>query len=95
MPDAPAKEPCYIVILSLHAKTDYEPLYKLLKSYTTWASLLGNAAWAIVTAKTAAQLRDDIVPLIGETDRVLVVKSAGVGAWRNFPNSSDWLKKYL
>jgi hypothetical protein len=91
---AAEKEPCYIVILVLSSKSDYSRLYAFLKTYSSWATL-HTAAWAIVTTKTAKQLRDDIQKYLGDTDRVLVVRSSGEGAWRNFPNSSEWLKKHL
>lgn len=41
-----------------------------------------NALWVVVTDKSAAQIRDELRPYLGQTDQLLVAKLAGEAAWR-------------
>ncbi|MCJ7932765.1 MAG: hypothetical protein MUW56_03810 [Chryseobacterium sp.] len=70
-------------------------LFKSIKSYGTWAKVL-KSCWAIITTKTAAEVRDHLASVMDYDDGLFVVKSCGLGAWRNLdPSVSDWLKKNL
>lgn len=85
----------YLVSYDLIGKKDYERLFEHLRTYGTRSRPLASL-WVIVTDKTAAEVRDGINQHIDADDKVLVVKSAGVGAWRGLPTeTTDWLKKHL
>jgi hypothetical protein len=85
-------------IVSYDLKTpgkDYDDLIKYLKTHANWWHHLGST-WIIVTDLTAAQLRDAIRSHVDSNDKVVVVKSAGVGAWFGFSDKdSTWLSSNL
>lgn len=85
----------YLVSYDLIGKKDYERLFEHLRTYTTRARPLASL-WTIVTEKSATEIRDGINQYVDADDKVLVVKSAGVGAWRGLSAEvTDWLKKHL
>jgi len=86
----------YMVSYDLKAPgKDYKELIDYLKSLDNWWHNLGST-WVVVTSMTAVQLRDAINKHIDADDRVLVVKSAGEGAWRGFTDTAgEWLKENL
>ena len=88
--------PTYIVSYDLKAPgKDYGDLIEYLKTMDRWWHNLGST-WVVETDLTAAQLRNGINQHTDQNDKVLVVLSAGVGAWRGFNDSgSDWLKSNL
>lgn len=73
---------------------DYNSLIEAIKSYGTWAHIT-ESTWAIVTEKSSSDVRDHLVNYINKGGRVMVVKSANVGSWRNVICSNEWLKKNL
>ena len=74
---------------------DYSKLLKHLKSYGNWWHHL-DSTWVIVTHKSAVEVRDETAAHMDANDLLLVVKSAGVGAWRGFnQEGSEWLKANL
>lgn len=74
---------------------NYDDLIEALKTYETWWHHLGST-WCIVTARTAAQVRDHLAQHIDQNDALLVVKSGGEGAWMGFnERGSKWLKDNL
>lgn len=86
--------PCYIISYDLRNKRDYETLYEAIKSYGTWAHIL-ESSWAIVTSKTATEIRDHLMKYIDSDDGIFVLKSAGEAAWRSVLCKNDWLKEHL
>ena len=88
--------PTYVVSYDLQAPgKDYAALIDYLKSLDNWWHHLGST-WVIVTSLTAVQLRDGIGRHVDQNDKVLVVQSASIGAWRGFSDrGSKWLKEHL
>jgi hypothetical protein len=87
--------PTYIVSYDLTATDkDYDKVIQFLKSRSShWWHYLGNT-WVIVTDLTAADLHHRIKQHTDADDKVLIVESAGGGAWSGFPvKASEWLKK--
>ncbi|MDE0804072.1 MAG: hypothetical protein OSA99_12195 [Acidimicrobiales bacterium] len=86
----------YIVSYDLQSPgQDYAPLVEYLKSLPNWWHHLGST-WVVVTDMEAAELRNEIRNLVDGNDKVLVVRSASVGAWRGFNDTgSKWLKSHL
>lgn len=73
----------------------YAELGDYLKEHSNWWHHLGST-WVIVTELSAVQLRDGIRAHVDDNDKLLVVKSAGVGAWRGFNDKgSSWLQEHL
>jgi len=84
----------YIINYDLAEGGDYDSLIEAIKSYGTWAHLT-ESCWAIVTDKTASDVRDHLVQLLTPGSRLIVIKSGSVGSWRNVICSNEWLKKNL
>lgn len=84
----------YIVCYDLRKSRDYQPLYDKLKSYTKWAKIT-ESNWAIVTAKTAPEVRDELKAVMDKDDRLFVVKSGVAAAWSNSICKNQWLKDNL
>jgi len=88
----------YIVGYDLTHKDghDYTNLINALKkSFSNWWHNL-DSTWVIVTSLSAVQVRDTLRPHMHRDDKLLVVQSAGIGAWSGFAESgSTWLKDNL
>lgn len=84
---------CYIISFqtSLSDKTELE---NTIKSYGTWAKITPTT-WAVVSDKTAKDIRDHILSNLTQGDRLMVVRSGTEAAWSNAIASNDWLKKNL
>ena len=85
---------CYIISYDLRGERDYESLYEAIKSYGTWAHVT-DSTWAVVTTRSAVQVREHLSKSMDDDDRVFVVKSGVEAAWRNTKCRSEWLKKHL
>ncbi len=85
---------CYIINYDLNNSKDYTSVINVIKSYDTWAKIL-KSCWAIVTTKSAEQVRDHLLSYMDRDDGIFVVKSSGNAAWHNVECSHDWLKKNL
>ncbi|SKQ48055.1 Uncharacterised protein [Mycobacteroides abscessus subsp. abscessus] len=86
----------YLVTYDLVAPgRDYKKLFEYLKSHGSWAHPL-ESTWLIVSSLSALDLCNAIASHVDTNDKVLVVKSAGVGAWRRLTQKlTDWLHEYL
>ena len=73
---------------------DYEPLLKAIKSYGTWAHI-NESTWAVVSEKTAPDIRDHLGKFFPSGSRLFVIKSGVAAAWKNTICSNEWLKKNL
>ena len=85
---------CYIISYDLVNERDYERLYAAIKSYSNWAKIT-ESTWAIVTDKSAKEVRDKLIESMDEDDRLIVIKSGGEAAWKNASCSNEWLQKNL
>ncbi len=85
---------CYIISYDLRGKRDYDALYEAIKSYGTWANIT-ESTWAVVTTKTAIEVRDHLSSAMDQDDRIFVVKSGAEAAWRNVICKNQWLKDNL
>jgi hypothetical protein len=78
----------YIVILQTSTRHDEFAAY--LKTMHKWGRLTDDS-WAVVTDKTATQIRDGLTALKAPGDRIAVIKSGYVAAWSNLRANKDWL----
>lgn len=85
---------CYIISYDLIKERNYDALYDALKSYRTWAKIT-ESTWAVVTDKSATEVREHLLKFIDGDDRLFVVKSGVESAWQNARCSNEWLKKNL
>ena len=72
----------------------YEDLYAEIKSYGTWAHIT-DSCWAVVSVDSAAAIRDRLLICMRPCDRLMVVQSAHVAAWKNVKCNSEWLQNNL
>lgn len=88
--------PCYIISYDLRKPgRNYDSLYEAIKSYGTWAHIL-ESLWAVVTSKSAAQIRDHLAEHLDANDGLFVVKSGTEAAWQNvIYKDNTWYQKYL
>lgn len=86
---------CYIISYDLLVPgRSYEPLYGAIKGYKKWAKI-NESVWAVVTDKTAVQIRDHLTSFLDGNDRLFVVKSGTEAAWLNSICKNEWLKENL
>lgn len=85
-------EHCYIIIYDLCTPgQDYQELYSAIKSFPHWGKLT-ESAWAVVSDKSPADIRDYLRQLIDKNDRLMVVQSGCNAAWQNMIASNDWVR---
>ena len=86
---------CYIISYDLRKPgRNYEDLYAAIKKHSKWARI-NDSVWAVVTTKTAVQIRDTLDQHLDSNDPIFVVKSGVEAAWRNSRCKSEWLKENL
>ena len=85
---------CYMISYDMAEGGDYNALHKAFKSYGNWAHI-AESTWAVVTERDHKTVRDHIGQYLPDGSRLIVVKSAGVGAWRNVICRDQWLKENL
>lgn len=84
----------YIISYDLADGGNYEELFDHIKSYGYWAHIT-ESTWAILTTKTASEIRDEMVKHLSDGSRLIVVESANVAAWRNVICRNEWLKEHI
>ena len=85
---------CYIISYDLRRNRDYESLYEAIKTYSKWARVT-ESTWAVVTTKSAVEIRDHLSSVMDGDDRLFVIKSGTEAAWRNSICRNEWLKENL
>ncbi len=88
------KENCYLILYQPAVGQNVTLFETAVKSYGTWAKITQNN-WAIVTSKSATEVRDHLKALTKTTERLMVIKSATEAAWANVICTNEWLQKNL
>ncbi len=73
---------------------DYAALYDAIKEYATWARVT-ESTWFIKTNETCVQVRDKLMKLMDNNDRLFVGELSGTAAWHNTICDSQFLKDTL
>ncbi|MGB3252268.1 CRISPR-associated protein Cas2 [Buttiauxella gaviniae] len=84
----------YLISYDLIKNKDYSSLIEKIKSYGTWAKVL-ESTWIVSSNKSAIAVRDDILSVMDDDDRVFVIKTTNYAAWRHVQCSNDWLIEHL
>lgn len=84
----------YIVSYDVQTGMGYEALYEAIKSYPNWAKIT-ESTWAVVTNRNAPDVRNHLMNFVGNSGRLIVIKSGVEAAWHNSICDNDWLKKNL
>ena len=75
----------------LQPETDYEKLFEGIKRLGAWYHCL-DSTWLVSSSRTAAEIRDYLLPFIHTNDSLLVTRVTSA-AWHNLPNNgSAWIK---
>lgn len=87
---------CYVVTFEISAPAIRASVRTQLQSFSGYCPIHANC-WAILTDKTAAQVRDQVMAVMTPTDRVFVVRSGTEAAWRGAygEENTTWLKTNL
>lgn len=91
---------CYIISYDLSQKNgenrndDYKKIREAIETYGIWAKIT-ESCYAVVSDKKSTEVRDHLKSFLNTSDRIFVVKSAGIAAWSNTICKSEWLKKNL
>ena len=72
-------------------RSKYEPLIKAIKDYGYWGKLT-ESSWIVVTADTAAEVRDNLLTHLDSDDRIFVAPVGKPAAWRNVIAKDEWVK---
>ena len=84
----------YIISYDLAEGGDYNKLFEKIQSYPKWAHIT-ESTWAVLSCKSASEIRDEISECLKTGSRLIVVESANVAAWRNSICSNEWLKNNI
>ena len=84
----------FIVVFDISKDGNPSGLEEKFKTYEGWAKTT-ESSWAIASEKKASEIRNELVPYIGSTGRIFILKSGKAAAWRNVFASNDWFKKNL
>lgn len=86
---------CYIISYDLMAPgKNYEALYNAIKSYGTWGKIT-ESCWIVVSAFSAAVIRDQLSMYMDRNDRLFVSRLAIPAAWKNTKADDAWVKRIL
>ncbi len=73
---------------------NYDALYNAIKGYGTWAHVT-ESTWFIKTDETCVQVRDKLMELMDNNDRLFVGELSGTAAWHNTICKGQFLKDNL
>ena len=73
---------------------DYDALDNAIKGYGTWAHVT-ESTWFIKTDETCVQVRDKLMELMDNNDRLFVGELSGTAAWHNTICEGQFLKDNL
>ena len=86
----------YIVTFEVNNADRENALVERLQQYDRYCPIHGNC-WAVVSDKTAAEIRDFLDETLDVSDRIFVIRSGVAAAWRNTygEKNTEWLKERL
>ncbi|MCK4739199.1 MAG: CRISPR-associated endonuclease Cas2 [Deltaproteobacteria bacterium] len=85
---------CYIISYDLRNQRDYQSLHDAIKGLGKWAKIL-ESVWAVVSNKSAAKIKEELLKVMDNDDRVFIVKSGVESSWKNVICKSSWLQDNL
>lgn len=82
----------YDVAADQNSQAVYNQLYDIIRSYGTWARIT-ESCWAVLTNRTAVEVRDALLAVMRRTDRLMVIQVVRNAAWNNIICDSNWLER--
>ena len=88
----------FIITYDIAKIGDYNGVYNALidriKTYEIWAHI-NDSCWAVKAEATAVNVRDFLLAVMRQGDRLCVVQSAHIAAWHNLLCTNDWLQENI
>ena len=88
----------YLITYDIQKTANYESVYNAIydaiRSYGVWAHIT-ESCWAVKTSLSAVAVRDNLLRLLRNGDRLMVVQTAHIAAWSNAMCNNDWLKENI
>ncbi len=86
----------YIVTFQILNPVRRKKIKEHLKTYSSYCPIHQNA-WAILTDKKSTDIRNSIIKLVDEADRIFIIRSGTESAWYNIYGklNTEWLQKNL
>jgi len=82
---------CYLIMYDLcGVGKDYDSLISAIKKNESWGHLT-KSTWAVVSHKTATEIRNELRHFMDQKDRLIVVRSGRAAAWSNCLASNSWI----
>jgi hypothetical protein len=74
---------CFMIGYDLNSPgQDYIALVEAIEHLGTKSWRCLNAAWLVVTDKTAVEIRDELKTYVDQSDELLIAELSGDAAWR-------------
>lgn len=75
----------------VNPERNYEPLIRLIKTYPSWVRL-GDSSYLISTPQAPAQVRDSLLNVLDEDDKIYVGVASAPAAWHGLTDAvSHWI----
>lgn len=85
------EEHCFLIFYDLRgADRDYADLIAAIKKYRFWGHLT-ESSWAVLSSKSAIEIRDELRKMMADEDRLMVVQSGRNAAWHKCLASDGWI----
>ena len=86
----------YIVTFQANTDATRNKIRDALKTFESYCPI-HKYCWAVITDKTAKDIRDMLSPLLAKDERVFVIRSGTESAWRHSYGTkhNEWLKENL
>lgn len=84
---------CYIVCFEI-SDDRYQTFLEKIRTYPKWA-IITRGTCAIASEDQTIKIRDDLSALLNNSERLFIMPSSHVAAWRNSICKGEWLKENL
>lgn len=69
----------------------YSDVLNKIKAYPV-SGQLTESCWLVLSTHSHVAIRDELLALMRNCDRLLVVQSARIAAWHNLKSATSWVK---
>lgn len=86
---------CYLILYDLRSPNiDYNTLYYAIKRLGSWGRLT-ETSWAVLSDKSHIDIRNYLSSFVGESDRLIIIRSGREAAWTRVLASDEWVRNNL